>query len=305
MKINLKKKTLIVSIILFLVIAVSLFIFFFVNNKTTKTVMKLDKYEEFLTACTLKNSFTKLDLTCEGLLGAEYVNENDLRCLTIIYLDENDRRVASDICEDSDNVLWSNPYDEQDLSIPVEFKLNYVLAGFGKYNFKNMELTLLDDEKAYELLDIINGQTSNAINIITQEYAEIKENNWYVTRFGDENMETKGNLLAVNKAKIVSYGIDGDNLILTIEAVMNDEIVIFEANATSITYSEIVNGEENLIIVDKDNVSSAITFGFPYYILLSVSDKTTFDESFIEEYINNPRDRKDISFIIEFILKQE
>jgi hypothetical protein len=296
MKIKIKKKILVTMFVIILLLLGAFVGYYFLIKKPKEVSLQVNKYEELLEYCSTQRELNSLNIECEGFLASEYLSEDGLQCFAVLIPYEEGKGETYEICEEEKNIDWENPYPETSLYIPVVTIFKYERFLRGEYEFKSLGVKLMDDDKAFELLSLVNiPNKPDHITIMTQQYGAIKERNWYVTREGTEDGETTANVFAIRRGKIESYTFDGEDIVFDIRATLSGKEIALEASASYFTlekssteYSGIYKGNTEELDVNSD-----------YYMLLKIANRDFFDEGFIQSYLESPDE--DTEFILQFI----
>lgn len=186
----------------------------------------LDKYGELEEYCEYKNGEDLTSVLCYGFLKDEYIGEDGSRCLELALTSLEGIRKDIEICEDSEKILWKNPYPDYYLSVPVIFELNYSKSIFGNYFLEEINFDVMEDEKAEELLDLVNSLDS--LGFLRMDFLRIQtKEEYYIQKRGYRifNTEDGGQRLLLSSVVLKEYEVKDGEVFMYVDATLYGESV--------------------------------------------------------------------------------
>lgn len=306
-QLRLKKRTLLVFVFCFFALLVGA-VYFFLFSKESKTgsVYDVDKYGELIEHCEFKESGKVLEVECYAFLNTDNAEDLELagqgeRCISfLIPLEEVYGRNTLErgagieykeeqICEKKEKISVNNPY-ENDFHghLPVVLKLSYDRDNwkiFSKYyNFNRIDVDLMDDQKAIELLHSMEFSQRQKITVTTQERQEMLARGFYVMSSVDEKGNTVKRSFAILEGEIKDYIIDGDLMIFDIQFKSFGEERVVKAKTKSFSLFNMFLEDEQ--IITSSNLKEILDLNRNYQIELLIEGREVLDEDIVLGYIS-------------------
>ncbi len=279
MKIKVSKKRFILILVLSIILLGVLGGVIVFSQKREEGRMS-DEYKKLFSYCDEEgSSFLKSVKTCKLFLGGDFEDENGKRCLSLFLPIEDSTNRELIICEKPGKIHWENPYDDYSSYVPVVMNVTLVKSVLSSPKVEKIEMEVMEEEEADELLDIVNLPYTQHIFIWRKEVLDIRRKGYYITTWANEEYVPQGNLLVINSVKIIDLKESGKDKVLDLEAFVNGEKLML---------SFIVNPE---LVKDRK-------LGEEYKLYLAIDGKGFFSEDFVLEQFQAIKDGVEDKFFI-------
>lgn len=251
----------------------------------------LGEDDKLLDDCEWEREGIDIKIKCKGFLASIHEDSsNNLSSANFILLNEkvfNVRGFSTKL--ETKNLQWKNPYEIYDKYIPVYIDIVYKNRLSPKHNLSTMSLNIIPDEM---LDDLILGKFDiNHITtqIITQEEASIRKNNYYIVEsrkelgppdivYIQDLILKESSLIGNEKIKMLFTGII-KNTEIQMEVISENIFYQHEGEDGRPIEEEITH--ENYLKIPKE------TKFFAVLLSLSEEDEKVMDE-ILEKCNNNP-----------------
>jgi hypothetical protein len=310
MKLRVSKTKFILLIVLFFVFLIGGG-YLLINGKGLGLeIFGVDKYEELIDFCEIKKQEGKdLYVDCYTFLESESIDNDGVNCISFVtpYFDEEGIRLDTQVCEEENKIDWNNPYSNYSLHIPVVMTFRYKKSLFQFYKFQDLKIELMGDEKAFELWEIVDlfGPMYYK-HFRTLGHKTTEELGYNITAEGDSNDEESfvPDGLVMYFAKIKSYQIEGDSILLEIEAFLNEQKTTFTLTTDGFYFFENVEDVLESVLIDSSNIED-IGIDVQYEVYFKFKEKGLVSEDFIEEQLALLIEGKESEFLFEGVALYE
>jgi hypothetical protein len=260
------------------------------NGKLEFMTGEVNKYGELIDFCEIKKQ-TGNDLyyDCYAFLESETTDEKGINCIKFVtpYFDEEGPRLDMQICEKKEKIVWENPYSNYSLHIPVVMTFKYKKSLFHSYKFESLNIELMEDEKAFELwdlVDILEGSLGyKAFRWSGHKLTE--ELGYSVTGEVDPNDEESfvPNGLVIYSTRIKSYQVEGNKILLEMEAFIDERFQTISFTTEEFSLLENIEGGDR-VVVNASNIAE-VDLDAEYQAIFKFKEKGLIPEGFIEEQL--------------------
>lgn len=287
MKLTLSKQRFVLMVVLFLILLCGGVYLLIKDSKSELMSERVNKYGELVDFCEIKKQTEEnLYFDCYAFLESEATDEEGMDCIAFVtpYYDEEGTRLDMLICEEKEKIFWENPYSNYSLHIPVVMTLKYEKTPFQFYKFVDLTIELLEDEKAYELwelVDLLGPMHYKAFRYSGHKLTE--ELGYSITAEGDLNDEENfvPNGLVIYSAKIRFYQVEGDKISLEMEAFLDEQDKTLTFTTEGFTLFENA-GEGEGVLINASNIAD-VDLDTKYQAYFKFREKGPVSEGFVEE----------------------
>jgi len=290
MKLTLSKRRFVLLVILFFILLFGgVYLLVKDGSKSGFTNREVDKYGELIDFCEIKEQ-TEEDLyfDCYAFLESESPDKEGGNCLVFVtpYFDEEGSRLDMQICEKEEKIVWENPYSNYSLHIPVVMTFRYKKSLFQFYKFQGLNIELMEDEKAFELWDLVDLFGPTHYQAFRWSGHKLTEELGYsITAEGDLNDEESfvPSGLVINSAKIKSYQIEGDRIVLEMEAFLDEENKTITFTTEGFSLLENVEKGDS-VLINASNIAD-VNLDAEYQAYFKFREKGSVSEEFVQEQL--------------------
>lgn len=249
----------------------------------------VNKYGELVDFCKIKKQAgDDLYYDCYSFLESESTDEKGMNCIKFVtpYFNEEGRRLDMQVCEEGEKIIWENPYSNYSLHIPVVMTFKYKKSLFQSYRFESLNIELMEDEKAFELWKLVNLLGSSGYKAFRWSGHKLTEELGYsVTAEGDPNDEQNlvASGLVIYSAQIKAYQVEGDEILLTMEAFINEKDQILSFTTEEFFLLENVEKGDSVLINASNIADVDLNVGYQAYF--KFKEKGPIPEGFVEDQL--------------------
>lgn len=218
-----KKKTIYMLSVIVIVLVLSLLCLniFFSNSISKAEINALSKYPFLEEVCSLEKKGLNLKVSCKAFLYKVEIKENEETCFGMDFLTENYLFDANEICESSNMVSWDKNSMISDQKVPLNIEINYGGNFPGKYDLKNISLSIIEDSELMDILKKISSNNINVSNVRTQLSYDLELKGYYLS--DDLNITEENSLSRVIffNGKIESVTTQGEMIEIKMDILKN------------------------------------------------------------------------------------
>lgn len=299
---NTKKLLTIISLVMLLLISIYFILRISLNSPS---------YDRLYNYCEIVEEDKSIKRECNVFLNNEETKNKDEICFFLVLPVSDYKERNLKICEKSDVVNWENPYEDYSENIPVVISMYYKKFPLFLYKPNRINIEVLEDKVAYDLVRSINQSSNELIVFRTKAGEEKIQQGYYLgSRLcNPENLESleKCTVVGFYNVEIVDYFNDENgNRLMDVKIVIRDKIAEKRVSASNFKYLEYSYGmahpnKEKYFDVDS-NLGPDITKGTIYQAQFFVEDFNEFSGNLIEQYISGGAE---ISLILDSLIYLE
>jgi hypothetical protein len=273
-----------------------------------KISLNSPSYDRLYNYCEIVEEDKSIKRECNVFLSNEEAKNNDEICFFLILPVSDYKERNLKICEKSILINWENPYEDYSENIPVVISMHYKNSPLLRYKPSRINIEVMEDEIAYDLVRSIN-QTSNELIVFRTKAGEEKMQRGYYLGSRLCNLESleKCTMVGFYNVEIVDYSNDENgNRFMDVNIIIQDKIIekrVLANDFKSLKYSYGMAhpNEEKYYDVDS-NLSSDLTKGASYQAQFFVESFKEFSSNLIEQYLSGGTE---ITLILESLISLE
>jgi len=284
MGIKVKRRKVYLIIVLSILLISLLTTSFYIKKKVE------DPYKKLFLYCTEEEGDKEMVKNCRILLSDYYENDNGKLCLGIVLPEIQLSKRDLTLClNEKVLVNWKNPYESYTLNLPVAIEIKY--SKFPLIRINEVNIQLLSDKQAHELIDPINKETTNIILFKSLEASKMLEEKGYYT----VDRICKGNYseicvnLGVYEVELLDVFIDEDGLKFHISmSIMGDNIeeiiVVEEFQFEEYSYSNIGTPLKREVVDLSFPLEEILSKGENYVMEFTLSNHDEITDNLVKQY---------------------
>jgi len=309
MKLTLSKKRFVFIVVLFFILLIGGVYLLMNGSKFEFMSRKVDKYDELIDFCEIKKQTGEnLYFNCYAFLESESTDEEGMNCITFVtpYFDEEETRLDMQICEEEEKIVWENPYSNYSLHIPVVMTFKYKKSSFRFYEFEDLNIELMEDEKAFELWELVDLLGPMHYKAFRWSGHKLTEELGYIITGEEDPNDVESfvpNGLVIYSARIKSYQVEGDKILLEVEAFLDERYQILSFTTEEFSLLENVEKGDS-VLINASNIADVDLDG-EYQAYFKFEEKSLISSGFVDEQLALLTKGEDSSLLLDEIVVNE